>query len=75
MLCAGKLIRSSGFLPDVLQAVCVCALRWQEEFLSSDFLANALQASRKALQAFKYILCAGKLILPSGFLPVILQAI
>jgi hypothetical protein len=30
MLCAGKLFRSSGFLPDVLQAVCVYALRWQD---------------------------------------------
>ena len=52
MLCAGKLILSSSFLPDVWQAICVYALRWQDQSLPSGFLADALQAKRDAPQSF-----------------------
>jgi hypothetical protein len=74
MLCAGKLILSSGSYQLYRKAIRVYAPRWQDQFLSSGFLANALQASRDALQTFYYMLCADMLILSDGFLPDVLQA-
>jgi hypothetical protein len=61
-------------LPVVSQAIRVVALCWQDSLLSSGFLTAALHANRDALQIFKYMLCTGKLILPSGFLPDVAQA-
>jgi hypothetical protein len=43
--------------------------------LSSGSLADALQASRDALQTFKYMLCAGKADSSSSFLPDVAQAV
>ena len=70
---------ASGFFPAAsyqMYASNVCTCTALARLVSFQrLLADALQADRDARQSFKHMLCAGKLILSSGFLPDVSQAV